>query len=306
MMSEAEQTDVLQQVAELTAELANWRQHVEVMKIGVRKLRLELENAAEQRDAALEASAAVEQDLVKMTAERDKAVKVAAAFQDQVASLQEQLQGMAALRAEYLAAKESANTNIDNAAALREQVQVLDAALQERTAERDTMDRYLGQMRDSRDAARKATADVEQDLVKMTAERDHATAQLEECCEDRSRQATVLREHLAETAAMREQLAEMKASRDNFERLCRDWRIEFDALNAKKDDLQVQLSQWQVGHDAIKEQLAQAKENADTFEAENKYLRDTIQQLRAKQVHDDLPGILMVIQRAAEQARELI
>jgi chromosome segregation ATPase len=133
-------------------------------------------------------------------------------------------------------------------------------------------------------------------VQQLQTERDHAKAQLKECCEDRSRQVT----------ALREQVVEMTASRDNFERLCKEWRIEFDTLSAKKDGLQVQLSQWQAGHDFIKEQLAQAKESADTFEAENTSLRDTIQKLRAKQVHDDLPGILCAIQLAAEQARELI
>ena len=130
----------------------------------------------------------------------------------------------------------------------------------------------------------------------LQTERDHATAQLKECCEDRSRQVT----------SLREQVVEMTASRDNFERLCKEWRIEFDALSAKKDDLQVQLSQWQVGHDVMKEQLTQAKEAADMFEAENKCLQDTVRQLRAKQIHDDLPGMLKAIQLAVEQARELI
>jgi chromosome segregation ATPase len=211
---------------------------------------------------------------------------------------------------------------------------------------------------------------LQRDVGQWRAERDHATAQWEECCEDRGRQVT----------SLREQLAEMTTSRDNFERLCKEWRIEFDAISAKKDDLQVQLSQWQVGHDVMKEQLQQmvaerdaVKEvngsqfrmvqalqrdvsqlqaeweaahktaasahqdflqmvdqrdaarkfaddtqvelrrcrvehnaAADMFEAENTYLKDTIQKLRAKQIHDDLPGLLKAIQAAAEQARELI
>jgi chromosome segregation ATPase len=137
---------------------------------------------------------------------------------------------------------------------------------------------------------------LQRDVGQWRAERDHATAQWEECCEDRSRQV----------AALREQLAEMTTSRDNFERLCKEWRIEFDAISAKKDDLQAELSQWQVGHDAVKEELAQAKEAADMFEAENTSLQDTVRQLRARQIHDDLPGLLKAIQAAAEQARELI
>jgi hypothetical protein len=65
-------------------------------------------------------------------------------------------------------------------------------------------------------------------------------------------------------------------------------------------------SQWQVEHDAAREGLAQAKEVADMFAAENTSLQDTVRQLRVKQVHDDLPGILRAIQLAVEQARELI
>jgi chromosome segregation ATPase len=126
-------------------------------------------------------------------------------------------------------------------------------------------------------------------VQQLQAERDHATARLKECCEDRSRQVT----------ALREQLAEMTTSRDNFERLCKEWRIEFDTLNA-----QLAARKWIA--DDTQEQLAQAKEVADMFEDENTSLRDTVQKLRAKQVHDDLPGILMVIQAAAQQARELI
>jgi chromosome segregation ATPase len=99
--------------------------------------------------------------------------------------------------------------------------------------------------------------------------------------------------------ALREQLAEMTTSRDNFERLCKEWRIEFDTLNA-----QLAARKWIA--DDTQEQLAQAKEVADMFEDENTSLRDTAQQLRAKQIHDDLPGILRAIQMAVEQARELI
>jgi len=182
----------------------------------------------------------------------------------------------------------------------------LHAELEEVSDKRNRLQAENNRLKTLIELTRKECDDVKNELRDMTAQRDHAKAQWEECCEDRSRQVTVLRKHLAETAAMREQLAEMTASRDNFERLCKEWRIEFDAISAKKDDLQVQLGQWQVGHDAVKEGLAQAKEAADMFEAENTYLKDTIQKLRAKQIHDDLPGILMVIQRTAEQARELI
>jgi len=239
-MSEAEQDEASQQVAELLVELTDVRKKHD--QLDVQNLR-------------------VTDNLRKAIEERDKAVS--------------QLES---LRVEYLAAKESANTNSDNAAALIEQ------------------------------------------------------------------------------------LAEMTASRNNFERLCKEWRIEFNAINAKKDSLQVQLSQWQIGHDAIKkqlqqmtaerdaaladvrlqlaarsviiaerdaaerertesraevvqlraerdavsEQLARCKEEVDMFKDENDSLRDFIQKLRAKQVHDNLPGLLLAIQLAAEQARELI
>jgi hypothetical protein len=48
-------------------------------------------------------------------------------------------------------------------------------------------------------------------------------------------------------------------------------------------------------------------------EQENAALQDTVRHLReqrkailAKQIHDDLPGLLKAIQAAAQQARELI
>jgi uncharacterized coiled-coil DUF342 family protein len=201
-MSEAEQNETPQRTEDEWVELEE-----------------ELAEMRKKRDQLDAQNLRVTDNLRRTIEERDTAVKMTAAVQCQVASLQEQLRGMAALRAEYLATKEAANTNSDNAASLREQ------------------------------------------------------------------------------------LAEMTASRDKFEQLCKEWRIEFDALNAKKDGLQVELGQWQVGYDAIKEQLVQAKERSDMFEAENTSLRDTIQQLRAKQVHGDLPGLLMAIQLAAEQAR---
>jgi chromosome segregation ATPase len=172
----------------------------------------------------------------------------------------------------------------------------LHAELEEVREKRDRLQAENNRLKTVMQLTRKECDEARNELQDMTAERDAAKAQWEECCEDRSRQVT----------ALREQLANMTASRNNLERFCKEWRIEFDALNAKKDGLQVELSQWQVGRDAVKEELAQAKEAADMFEAENTYLKDTIQKLRAKQIHDDLPGILMVIQRTAEQARELI
>jgi uncharacterized coiled-coil DUF342 family protein len=78
------------------------------------------------------------------------------------------------------------------------------------------------------------------------------------------------------------------------------------SANRMIEALQGDFRRWQVEYDAAKEQLSQAKEAADMFAAENTSLQDTVRQLRAKQIHDDLPGILRAIQLAVEQARELI
>jgi len=86
----------------------------------------------------------------------------------------------------------------------------------------------------------------------------------------------------------------------------RDMTAERDAARKFADKLQVDLGYCRCEHDAAREGLAQAKEAADMFEAENKCLQDTVRQLRAKQIHDDLPGVLKAIQAAAQQARELI
>jgi len=225
-MSEAEQNETFDQVADLMAELAEVR---------------------EKRDQLDAMNLRVTDNLRRTIEEREQAVS--------------QLES---LRAECLKYKDAANANSDNAAVLREQVAKLNIALLEMRAQRDTMERYRDQMRVSRDEARKATAAAEQDLLRMTAERDAA-----------------------------------KEANGSQSRM-------IEALQRDVSDLEVQLSQWQVGHDAIREQLAQAKEGADMFEQENAALQDTIRQLRAKQIHPDLPGILMVIQLAAEQARELI
>ena len=102
------------------------------------------------------------------------------------------------------------------------------------------------------------------------------------------------------------ELVKMTAERDAVKEANGSQFRMVQALQRDVSQLQVELSQWQVGHDAVKEELTQAKEAADMFEAENASLQDTVRQLRAKQVHDDLPGILKAIQLAAEQARELI
>jgi len=154
-------------------------------------------------------------------------------------------------------------------------------------------------------------------VQQLQTERNHAAAQLKECCEDRSRQVTALREQLAEMTAG---LAEMTSHRDTFwnqrdglSAALREMTAERDAVKEANGSqfrmvqaLQRDVSQLQVERDAVSEQLAQANEAADMFEAENTYLRDTIQKLRAQQIHDDLPGILCAIQLAVEQARALI
>ena len=135
----------------------------------------------------------------------------------------------------------------------------------------------------------KAAVSAYQDFLQMVAERDKATAQWQECCEDRSRQVTALREQVQQMTAQRDAVKEANGS-------------QFRMVQA----LQRDVSQLQAERDAVSEQLAQAKENADMYEQENTSLQDTVRQLRAKQIHDDLPGILCAIQLAAEQARELI
>jgi uncharacterized coiled-coil DUF342 family protein len=133
------------------------------------------------------------------------------------------------------------------------------------------MERYRDQMRVSRDEARKASADVREQLAEMTAERDVALADV----------------RLQLTAK-----SVIIAERDAAERERTESRAEVVKLQAERD--------------AVSEQLARCREAADMFEQENAELQDTVRQLRAKQVHDDLPGLLKVIQLAAEQARELI
>jgi chromosome segregation ATPase len=102
------------------------------------------------------------------------------------------------------------------------------------------------------------------------------------------------------------ELRDMTAERDAVKEASGSQFRMVQALQRDVSQLQVELSQWQVGHDAASEQLAQAKEAADMFEQENASLQDAVRQLRAKQIHADLPGILMVIHAAAQQARELI
>jgi len=68
---------------------------------------------------------------------------------------------------------------VDVAWALREQVTGMNVALQEMRSTRDMFWRQRDEFLRSRDASDKAAAAVQQDLVKITAERDHAIAA---CC----------------------------------------------------------------------------------------------------------------------------
>jgi len=81
---------------------------------------------------------------------------------------------------------------------------------------------------------------------------------------------------------------------------------ERDAAERERTESRAEVVRLRAERDAVSEQLARAKEVADMFEQENKALQDTVRQLRAKQVHDDLPGLLCAIHLAVEQARELI
>ena len=120
-----------------------------------------------------------------------------------------------------------------------------------------------------RDAAERERTESRAEVVRLRVERDAALA------------------HPPENAARIAELAEAVAERD--------------ALRHHRDDLQVQLSQCQAECDAIREQLARSKEAAD-----NAAFQGAIRELRAEQMHTDLPGLLAAIQGAAEQARGLI
>ena len=211
------------------------------------ELEAELTEVRKKRDQLDAQNLRVTDNLRKAIEERDKALANAESW-----------------RVEYLAAKESANTNSDNAAALREQVAEMDVDLR--------------QMRVELDAAELERTKSRAEVVQLRAERD----------------------------AVKEVNGSANRMIEALQGDVRHWQAQRDAARKFADDTQVQLSQWQVGHDAIKEELARCKEGTDMLEQENKYLQDTVRELRAKQIHGDLPGLLMSIQLAAEQARLLI
>jgi uncharacterized coiled-coil DUF342 family protein len=157
----------------------------------------------------------------------------------------------------------------------------------------------LAEVRAKRDQLDAQNLRVTDNLRRTIEERDKAVAQLESLRAEYLAAAVAANTNSDKAAALREQLQQMMAERDAVKEANGS---QFRMVQA----LQRDVSQLQVERDAVSEQLAQVKEAADTFQAENTYLQDTVRQLRAKQIHDDLPGILMVIQRAAQQARELI
>jgi uncharacterized coiled-coil DUF342 family protein len=158
------------------------------------------------------------------------------------------------------------------------------------------LEEELAEIRKKRDQLDAQNRRVTDNLRRTTEERDKAKAQLEECCEDRSRLNGSANRMIE---ALQGDVRQMTAERDAIKEV-------IGSASRMVQALERDVSQLQVERDAVSKQLAQTKEAADMFEQENKYLQDTIQQLRTKQVHGDLPGLLMSIQLAAEQARLLI
>ena len=106
--------------------------------------------------------------------------------------------------------------------------------------------------------------------------------------------------------ALREQLRQMTAERDAALAKVETVITERDAAERERTESRAEVVQLQADRDAVSEQLARCREDVDVFLGVNTALLDTIRQLRAKQVNDDLPGILCAIQLAVQQARELI
>jgi uncharacterized coiled-coil DUF342 family protein len=150
----------------------------------------------------------------------------------------------------------------------------------------------LAHVRKKRDQLDAQNLRVTDNLRRTIEERDKALANAESLRVEYLKYKEAANTNSDNAAALREQLRQMT--------------VETDAARKVADDLQVVLGQWQVAHDAAKEELARVKEEVDMFVQENTSLRDTVCQLRAKQVDDDLPGLLKAIQLAAEQARGLI
>ena len=197
----------------------------------------------------------------------------------------------------------------------------LHAELEEVSDKRNRLQAENNRLKALIQLTQKECDEAKNELRDMTSRRDHATAQWEECCEDRSRQVAALREQVQQMVAERDAVKEangsqfrmVQALQRDVSQLQAEWEAahktaasahqdflqmvaQRDAARKFADDTQVELRRCRVEHNAA----------ADMFEAENTYLKDTIQQLCAKQIHDDLPGMLKAIQLAVEQARELI
>jgi uncharacterized coiled-coil DUF342 family protein len=103
----------------------------------------------------------------------------------------------------------------------------------------------------------------------------------------------------AEQSETAQQVAELTAELAEV----RKKRDQLDAQNLRvTNNLQRVIEE----RDAVSEQLARCKKEVDMLAAENTSLRDTVESLRHKQIHPDLPGLLAAIQAATGQARELI
>jgi len=165
----------------------------------------------------------------------------------------------------------------------------------------DTMVAQLSETKTQRDELQAQNLRMNHNLRKAIEKRDKAVSQLESLRAEYLKYKEAANTNSDNAAALREQvqLRQTTAERDAVKEANGS---QFRMVQA----LQRDVSQLQAERDALSEQLTQAKEVADMYEQENTALRDTIRQLRAKQVHDDLPGLLKAIQLAAEQARELI
>ena len=105
-----------------------------------------------------------------------------------------------------------------------------------------------------------------------------------------------------ERDAARDKVVLVTAERDAAERERTESRAEVVRLVRLRGERDAAPAE----RDAVSEQLWRCTEEVDTLAAENTSLRDTVESLRAKQIHPDLPGLLAAIQVATEQARALI
>lgn len=137
------------------------------------------------------------------------------------------------------------------------------------------------------------------DLKNTKSQRDQAIATAESLRAEYLKHKEMANANSDNAASLREQLQKITAQRDAG--------VQADgSKNRIIHALQGAMTQLRAEHDAAKEELAQVKEGADLCNEEVKALREAVSNLRATQLHEDMSGILRVIQRAVEQARELI